>query len=443
MMSDPERRPDSNLLLRRVAILGAVLLVLLLIFTLAIRTLYTFTTSTAEFQNAGSLEEQANLTLERADDAVNSVSLLLSFLEGASVLVGLGFGAATLYGLRNTEELRDELDSEVEKMAAVRRQIEEQLAELQAYRPMLENLSGLHSELEASQSGLKHTIDNVGRVFQAEQEFRLKNYDSAYTLVTQVLAEEPNNRLALYLAGWLEVAHRSDNLDEGIAHLEKVVRQDSTWPAAKAAYGVGLRRKARASSGEQRDKLFLRAEGVIKEALSQSPRLMDFEGESFWGPVGGILRELGQIDGAIQAYEKALEITPNSSYPWGNLATLYLSQARTTGRRSLQAKALNAFTQTYNAAQGELKTTPNNYYLLMDIAQSLTILGQRDSQHFEIAHLTLEKALKQEVSRNALETSQRGWQDLLDNCPEDWPDVRAGLERALQVIAVRYDQTAE
>ncbi len=431
-MSAQRSASPGSALLRRVAVMSAILIVLLLVIALVLRNLFAYTASINT--STLSLEDRTALTLERAQDAVNAVELLLSFLEGASVLVGFGFTAATLYGLRSAQDLRKEMESEIARIETLRQDLVTQLAELEAYRPYLENLTGLRLDLEQSQTSLKQTIDNVSRVFQAEQEFRLKNFHSAYALVTDVLEREPDNRLALYLAGWLEVQHLGDRLDQGIAHLEKVVRQDANWPAAKAAYGVGLRRKARASTGEAREKLFLRAEGMIKEALSQSPRLMDFEGESFWGPVGGILRELNQVDGAIYAYEKALEITPNSSYPWGNLATLYLLKAKSSGDRSLQTKALNAFVNTYNAAQAELKTNPNNYYLLMDIAQSLSILGRRDPAHFDTAQKTLMKALKLEVSRTSLETSLRGWQDLLDNCPADWPEVRSEIEQALSII---------
>ncbi len=426
-----------NQVLRVIAIMGVVLLVMLLIVTVALRTQYVITPSVRE------QSPDARDVLERANDAVNSVSLILSFLEGASVLVGLGFGAATLYGMRSTQETREALRAETARIEDVRKQIDAQISELQQYRPYLENLADLRRELEESRRSLEQTIDNVARLLQADQEFRLKNYDTAYEFAHRVLAQDAENPMALYIAGWLEVQHLRDKLDEGISHLQKVAALEANWPTVRAAYGIGLRRKARTASGEERERLFWQAEGVLMEALARSPRLLDFEGESFWGPIGGIRRELGQIDGAIEAYEKALSITPSSSYPLGALATLYLRKARQAADPTeWLAKALKTFEGTRTAAFGELAQKPNNYYLLMDIAQSSIMLGRQDPANFKQGHDTLAQALMAEVSLNSLETSLRGWHDLLDNCPEDWADVRENLEQAIATMSRAMENKA-
>jgi tetratricopeptide (TPR) repeat protein len=438
-MSEANTR-RGNIFWRAMAVFSAVLVVGLLGLTSILRVMYMSTDTLTTDDAEAILAADAQLLLERAQDALGAVDLVLSFLEGASVIAGLGFGAATIYGIRNTEETREELRKEVERVEEIRKQIDQRIAELEGYRPYLENLRELRGELQESQQSMSQTIDNVSRVFQADQEFRLKNYDSAYKMAMQVLANDSDNRLALYIAGWLEVQYLRDQLDNGIDHLARAVELEGNWPAAKAAYGVGLRRKARKATGEERERLFLQAEGVIKEALSQSPRLMDFEGESFWGPVGGILRELGQLDGAINAYENALEVTPSSSYPWGNLATLYLKRAKTTGNPEHQAMALDAFEKTVRTANGELVTQPDNYYLLMDIAQASTILGQRQPEQLAEAQHALESALAAEVSLNSMETSRRGWVDLLENCPEEWDNVRTALGEALQIIDRAIEQ---
>ncbi len=433
-MSEQKRQSITNRMLQALAIVAAALVVALLLWSMIMRTVNQLTISVPPGAGETALQNEARLLLDRAADSVQAVELVLSFLEGASVLIGLGFGAATIYGLRSSRETREELSAEVAKIEDIRQTLEMQLAELQVYRPYLENLSGLRQELEESQESLEQTINNVARLLQADQEFRLKNYDTAYAFAEQVLQEEPANPMALYIAGWLEVQHLSDKLDEGIAHLQRVAAQEIKWPTARAAYGVGIRRKARAATGEERDRLFLRAEGVIKEALSQAPRLMDFEGESFWGPVGGILRERGELDSAIRAYEQAIAVTPGSSYPWGNLAGLYLMKARTGDDPEWLQKALIAFENTLETSSAELAMKPNNYYLLMDVAQAMSVLGQRDPASFVGARKALAEALSAEVSINSLETSLRGWRDLLENCPVEWDTVRAALDESLRTI---------
>ncbi len=428
------RRLDTAL---RIVIYGLATIVVLLLIAVLVARLYYLVTPNV------SASAQVDV-LERANDAVNAVNLLLSFLEGASVLIGLGFGAAALYGIRSVDEVRKELETEVERMKALqenvrqdlrvaaerdeqmRRRLEGQIEILEGYRPELEQIRGLRQEIVAAQ-------EELALVQQADQEFRLGNYGTAYRFATQVLAHNPDNWLALYIAGWLEV-HQRDDVDGGIAHLKRVIELKRDWPAALAAYGVALRRKARRAEGEERNNLFNAAEGALLQALGESPKLVDFNGESFWGPVGGIRLETGRHESAIEAYEHALEVTPDSSYPAGNLATLYLQRARRSGDPADRERALDAFVRTLRAARREQILKPNDYYLWMDVAQAQTMLGIRDEANFASAQDALATALHAHPSVNMLETSRRGWRSLLESCPEDWPVVRTHLQAALEAL---------
>ncbi len=442
-MSEPGRstKGGTNRLLRGAVIVIALVVALLLIATMVAR-LWVIVTP--------GVSGDARLdVLERANDAVNSVNIVLSFLEGASVLIGLGFGAAALYGLRNTEQVRQELEEEVarvrrlrdevlaqsqvaeERDQAMQANLERQIAVMEGFRPDLERLRDLRAQIVRAQ-------EELALVQQADQEFRLGNYATAYRFAEQVLGTNPDNWLALYIAGWLEV-HQQDALEEGIAHLRHVTELKSDWPAALAAYGVALRRKARKAGGEERTNLFNQAEGALLQALGHSPNLMDFNSESYWGPVGGIRLETGRTDSAIEAYEQALLVTPDSSYPAGNLATLYLERAHRTGSQADRDRALDAFQRTVRAARREQIMKPNDYYLWMDIAQAQTILGQRDPAHFAEAQEALASALGANPSRNMMETSLRGWASLLEHCPEEpgWQAVQAAIRQSSAVLEAR------
>jgi tetratricopeptide (TPR) repeat protein len=428
----------GNGILRGVVILMALVVVALLIVTLLLRIVIMVTPSVG-----GNAQLDA---LERANDAVNSVNIMLSFLEGASVLIGLGFGAAALYGLRNTDEVRKDLENEVSRVQRLRddvleksraaeerdqemqTRLERQIEFMDGFRPDLERLRDLRAQIVRAQ-------EELALVQQADQEFRLGNYNTAYRFAEQVLSTNPDNWLALYIAGWLEV-HQRDALEEGIVHLRHVTKLKTDWPAAMAAYGVALRRKARRSSGEERANLFNQAEGALLQALGHSPNLMDFNSESYWGPVGGIRLETGRMDSAIEAYEQALLVTPDSSYPAGNLATLYLQRAHRTASQEDRDRALDAFQRTVRAARREQIMKPSDYYLWMDIAQAQTILGQRDPAHFESAQEALTSALQAQPSSNMMETSLRGWRSLLDHCPDDsdWEAVRAEIRQSIGVL---------
>lgn len=437
-------RGNGSWLLRAFTYLLALAVVLLLIGVLATRIYYMVTPNVAA---------NAQLdALERANDAVNSVDIVLSFLEGASVLIGLGFGASALYGIRNTDEVRRELESEIAKVRQLRDDVvassrlaeerdhkmqdhlERQIAALEAYRPDLERLKDLRQEIARAQ-------EELALVQQADQEFRLGNHQTAYNFAHQVLATNPHNWMALYIAGWLEV-HQLDKLDDGIEHLKHVNELKTDWPAAMAAYGVALRRKARRMEGDERANLFNKAEGALLQALGQSPNLKDFNEESFWAPVGGIRLETHRMDSAIEAYENALRVTPDSSYPAGNLATLYLQRAHVTGSVSDRERALDAFERTVSAARREQIMKPNDYYLWMDIAQAQTILGYRGPHYFVETRKALANALQTDPSANLMETSMRGWHSLLDHCPteEDWQPVRDSIQGAIAAIQTVLDR---
>ncbi|MBN2471251.1 MAG: hypothetical protein JXN59_11045, partial [Anaerolineae bacterium] len=90
-----ERGRDNGSRALRWAAYGLAVIVVIMLILMQGSRIYTMLTP--------NVSPDAELSaLERANDAVSAVEMVLSFLEGASVLIGLGFGAAALYGIRNT-----------------------------------------------------------------------------------------------------------------------------------------------------------------------------------------------------------------------------------------------------------------------------------------------------------------------------------------------------
>ena len=357
----------------------------------------------------------AEIVLERAEDAVRSAEMLLAFLEVVSVLLTIALGAAAFMGFRQSGQIREEFRQELERLQTLHNQIA-------PYHPLLQNLDTLRHDLDVSIDKLKNMIDQTGRLLQTDQEFRLGNHYSAYQFVQTVLADSPDNQLALYIAGWLETHHIEGATEAGLEHLKRLVEISPDWPSAQAAYGVAVRRQG---------KNLAFAEGVLRNALAANPNLVDFNRESFWGPVAGIQRDWGQIDAAIASYEKALRVTPGSSYPQGNLAGLYLKKAQNDATQ--ENKALDAFDKTIQYADIELGIKPNDYFLIMDKAMAATILGQQNAGSLERATEWLELALTMETSSELLKVSRRGWTLLLGSIPprSGWEAVREAIEQAI------------
>lgn len=383
----------------------------------------------------------AQAILDRANDAVDSANLVLGFLEGASVIVAVALGAAAFYGYRETQQLRQELNDKLKEVEQKRVEVDKALDEVKGYIP---DIKLFLEELPKLQT-LKTTIDDVALLLQADQEFRNRNFKEAYEFSKQVLADDPDNLLALYISGWIEVHYLGSNhaIEDGIEHLARAVRRSEqlpfSWYTARAALGVALRRKAmslRESDPQEFEDWMNQAEGHLKVALGHNPRLVDFNRESFWGPMGGLHRDMGRIEQAIQSYESALEVTPGSSYPQGNLSALYLHQIK---HRDLdEDKALNAFEMTRSGAQMRVVSTPNDFFLLMDIAMASTILLRRDAHPDKVraAQEAFERALQMRIPAAQREVNCRGWCFLLKSCPttEPWAIVRQELQARIAAL---------
>ncbi|MBK8020266.1 MAG: tetratricopeptide repeat protein [Chloroflexi bacterium] len=105
------------------------------------------------------------------------------------------------------------------------------------------------------------------------------------------------------------------------------------------------------------------------EALRAQPRLVDEDGESWWGSLGGLYRRRGQVDQAVQAYEQAAKVTPHSSYPFSNLALLYM------GKHD-RSEMLRTYKRVERLARGETQAEVDNYWAYADLLTSSLAMGK-------------------------------------------------------------------
>jgi len=450
-MSEPTNSTQTERMLRRLLMIAILALVVFLTLPAAARVLDVF--NLAEIDDKAPITDtqadpndvllKAQAAADAAENTANTVQVVLSFLEGAAVLVGLALGAAAYFGFRNFSEMRSDMkeiqadfDAEIAKGQALRAQVETYRAQLEQLPLVLQQVQDYILRVEAALDSLSETTDLVQQtvvdLLRANQAFNLNNYQEAYDAALHALERSPNNAQALYIAGWLELQYIPDKLEQGIERLRAIRDLYPDWPTARAAYGIGLRRKARLSSGEEQRNLYYEAEGELLTVLGRNPHLLDLNLESFWGPIGGIRRDMGRVEEAITAYQNALKETPYSSYPMGNLSALYLQQAKTDP--AYRDLALDAFEQTRAFAQLELAIAPNDYFHVMDIAMSTMILGQRDPAQFEDAQRTLETAINMGTTAEMLTVSLSGWRHLRDHCPDEWTALLGNLDSAIEVV---------
>jgi len=378
---------------------------------------------------------EAQRLIARAEDAQNTVDLLLSFLEGAAVLVGIAIGAAAYFGFRNYREVSEEARSDHEKTLQIQNDLNVALANLEGRQKQLDQAM---AELGNSRAKVEHAQDIFSMLVLAYQELRLGNWQQAYDPALRVLELDPDNVQALYLAGWLENQYIDGKAHLALDRLRRAVRLAPNWPSARAALAVVLRRRARDAAGDEQQRLYDEAVRHFTSALADAPNLLDLNLESFNGPLAAIYRERKQYDRARDAYRQACKVTPGSSYPAGNLATLLLRDSTINGAD--RQPAIEMYERTIALAQAELGLARRDYFIQMDIAMSALMLSAVPGKSYTpdgARRLFYEAIETHDPSLEMLKVTRRGLEALDEACPLEWDQVKAQLKDLLEDITKR------
>lgn len=321
---------------------------------------------------------EATLILERANDATSFSGNLLSFLEVSMAAISLALVVGAWM-------LRSMILDQVDESRALSERIE---ATLTAY--------------ETRFAGLKATVEREVAVLSlqllAEQQVRAHNNDTAITTLQRALAIDETDHATNYLLGYLYTQRKE--IDQAIVHLQRALEKEPDFTPAIAALGLALRRKGDGLTAPgqeaERQRLWEQAESRLKEALARDPRLTDAEGESYYGTLGGLYRRQERLYAALDAYERAHQVTPHSSYPLINLASLHK-------RLGNDAEAERYFREVVQRAQWQLDDDPRDNWTRCDLAQAYLVLGQH-----EAAFQNFARVLDQGAEPGMLETVRSG-----------------------------------
>jgi tetratricopeptide (TPR) repeat protein len=218
-----------------------------------------------------------------------------------------------------------------------------------------------------------------------------RNLGAAMDALKQAWAQDPQNRAINYFMG--ELCIQLGEFDAAIRYLLDA-GADSTdekrrLPAALAALAYAYRKKGDlAQSRTDQQDFYYKAEGYFREALRDNPGLLDIDGESWSGALGGLYQKQGRIADAIGAYEQAIEATGRkSSYPFNNLAILHAQQRN-------MAKARDNFVRAVEAAARNLDDKPHDYWARFDMVTAQVFLGNAEEvrKHLQLAFSTAPSA---------------------------------------------------
>ena len=307
--------------------------------------------------------DEAAAFSEEAGNAFDVASNLFGLFEVMSGVIGLGLPVfavvAGFLGLRRLESAQSELRQARERFE---REMEQRQAELDELRDALK-LSAQEQRQGAANASLALSLLPVG-----ERQYRAQDYTGALDTYHRALALDPDNPIINYRIGY--VYTQSGELEQAETYLSQSLELDPHFTPSRAARGYVFRRQGdKMSPGVERDIIYNRAEENFLKALKESPKLMDDDGESWWGSLGGLYRRRGQNEQAIRAYERCAEVTPHSSYPYSNLALLYAQEKN-------RDKMLQMYQRVEKLAAGEVQADVDNYWAYADLIVARLALGK-------------------------------------------------------------------
>lgn len=376
----------------------------------------------------GVTTDEAEVIMQRANDAANFVSSLLSFLEVTfgAISIGLIGGAWILRGM-----ILDQVDEVREFAARTEDQLkarEESLRQLE--ERLLDELSDVVERTRREVADAKNEAQQSFRVLRlqllAEQQVRSRNIDTAIHTLQNVLEIDPDDHVTNYLLGYLYTSRKE--IDRAIRHLEHALSIEPDFTPGIAALGLALRRKGDSleepDQRTERDGFWAQAEAKLHMALSRDPNLTDADGESYFGTLGGLYRRQERYYAALDAYERAHHVTPDSSYPVINLAALHKHQGN-------DEQANFYFDRVVKSADLQLDDDPRDAWTRCDLAQARLVLG--DPQE---ALRQIQIVIDQNPERGVLATVRSGL-DFLVEAPEPIDGLEAMIRLVDAALAAR------
>lgn len=306
-------------------------------------------------------DEVLTTAQEAAAQATATLDLIKTLITLFGVLIAIATALLALYGWdtrRGFRDLQKAYDEKLQQAEATLAAVTQKAAEIETIRQELAGLKDeVRREFEVARQALVllalgNRLFDEGKVAQAidvYQEARRLSPDDA----------EINYRLGRAYSNRAQFA-------EAIEMLEQAINVRPDHPEANMELGLAYRRHAeRAPSAEERKALYRLAERYLRRALKLRP---DYE--DALGALGGLYRREGRYQEAVNAYERAATVDPNSSYALNNLAVLHWYLGHTDRARYYFERVEEVATERLKAGR------PLSFWDLYDRALARLVLGR-------------------------------------------------------------------
>ncbi|PJF30886.1 MAG: hypothetical protein CUN52_03420 [Phototrophicales bacterium] len=332
--------------------------------------------------------QEARNALDEAERANDLAFNLLGLFEATSGAVGIILGIivpviaviAGLFGFSRLNSAQNELKEAKEKFETDVKTRQAQMDEY--FKAFDKNTEELRNTVQKRSANANLALSML---LLADRQYKSQDYQGAIDTYQRALKLDDSNPITHYRLGY--VFTQKGDLDDAQQHIEKALQLDPDFEQAVAAMGYVYRRKGdkldslankqekqglineSQQTRQERDNFYNQSEGYFLRVLPTSPTLIDEDGESWWGALGGLYKRRGLIKEAIDKYERATKATKSSSYPFSNLALLYLM----TGDRE---KMLKTYAEVERLAQGEAYAEVDNFWAHSDLVTSRVAQGK-------------------------------------------------------------------
>ena len=315
------------------------------------------------------LATQVARDLADADRALDQAFNLLGLLESFGFVVTVVGGAAAIFGVTRfiaaQNQLRDSRQKFEEEIASSRRLLQEETRQREEAFATLQG--SLQGALEKSTGDATRALSFLPL---GERQYRSGDLRGARAIYERALQLDPRNPVINYRMGY--ACSQAGALDEAEAFLRQALASEPDFAPALASLGYVYRRRAeQLPQGVERARAFNEAERHLTQALALLPNLVDDDGESWWGSLGGLYRRRGQLPEAVHAYREAARVTPASSYAYVNLALLGMQQDGADAMR-------DTWRQAQQLAAAETRADVDNYWGYADLVTTSLALGERE-----------------------------------------------------------------
>ncbi len=198
-----------------------------------------------------------------------------------------------------------------------------------------------------------------------------KNIKAAMRVFQIAQQIQPNNVQINYILG--QTYRKIESYDEAIVCLETAIAADKEFALAHFELGLAYRSQADKlysdpALKQQHDKEYEKAIEYLKEAV----RLLPDDEENI-ATLGGTFRRYGKYQDALDCYNQALKLNPDSSYVLGNIALLSWHEGKLDDSR-------RAYTRTEQIANKRIATeiSYEPYWDYYDLAMAKLVLGRKD-----------------------------------------------------------------